>query len=135
MFASKVTKDVTLTSDPTIVVTIKKLSWTQKESARRASQVKSAKALVDMGGAAFMQTMKELNQNPDAKKEPAAEDKFQTHDPMTVLVCGIKSWPFPDPVSKESIEQLDEIDVEPLCRAILELSYPPRDEADTKNAA
>jgi len=158
MFASRTTKDVALPSDPAVTVTIKKLSWLQREDARKQSQQASSRDLVSMGGAEFLRVIKEMEQGGAPVSAAVGEttdptdrgvvadvsavvpadpiDKaLATHDMLTVLVCGIKAWSDPAPVNKASIADLEPDDAEFLAREILRLSLPSATaEADRKNA-
>lgn len=143
MFASKTTRTVPLPSDQSITVTIGKLSWMQRRDAAAESQRATRKDIRDLGG---MDEFKKLfateakgepaqDVAPAAAVEPVAPDPFLTHDTMTVLVCGVKAWSAPEPVTKETLADLGEEDAEGLARAILALSLPsPTLEADRKNA-
>lgn len=132
MFASKTTRTVPLPSDPSITVTIGKLSWMQRQDARNVSQRASMKALAEMGGPS---ALKAFTADVDAPAAPVAPDPFLLHDTLTVLVCGVKAWSVDVPVTKETLSDLSEEDAEGLARAILALSLPsPTLEADRKNA-
>ncbi len=137
MFASKTTKDVPLPSDPSITVTIGKLSWLQRRDAAAESQRATRREIASMGG---MDEFRKLfsSEKPAEPSTPAPvveADPFLTHDTRTVLVCGIKAWSVAVPVTPEAIADLSEEDAEGLARAILALSLPsPTLEADRKNA-
>lgn len=138
MFASRITETVALPSDPSVTVTIRKLSWLQRKDAMKQSQHASSRELVAMGGAEFMRVIRELDppkaDTPQAAAPAAAvaavvpsdpvDLAMATHDPLTVLVCGIKAWSAPEPVTRETVSDLDEADAEFLARAILRLSLP-----------
>lgn len=134
MFASRVTKDLALPSDPSVIVTIRKLSWLQRQSAQKKSQQDSAKSLIAMGGAAFMKEWQALSTDETKKDEVAATytDPMTTHDLETVLVCGVKGWTASEPVTRETLTDLDLPDAEFLAREILALSLPT--EAQEKEA-
>ena len=135
MFASRITKDVPLPSDPSVLVTIKKLNWLSRKAAQQASQREAAKGLVEMGGAAFLREMEALAADKKEANEEARKDPYLTHDPLTVLVNGVKAWTASEPVNKETLSDLDEADAEFLAREILALSIPTRTEDEAKNAA
>ena len=136
MFASKVTQDVPLVSDPSITVTVRKLSWLQLKSARQASVRESAKGLADMGGATFVREMRELNATADHNDtdDTATPDPLTQYDMHTVLVCGVRAWTSPAAVTPEALDDLELSDAEGLARAILALSLPTRTEAEQGNA-
>ena len=132
MFASKTTRTVPLPSDPSITVTIGKLSWLQRQDARNVSQRASMKALAEMGGPS---ALKAFQADVPANAAPVAPDPFLLHDTLTVLVCGVKAWSVDVPVNKDTLADLGEDDAEGLARAILALSLPsPTLDADRKNA-
>lgn len=151
MFASRVTETVTLPSDPAVTVTIKKLSWLQRRDAMKQSQHASSRELIAMGGAAFMDVIRAMETPkavaPTALPAPTVEAAvasvvpsdpvdlaMATHDLLTVLVCGIKAWSVPEPVTLDAVKDLDEADADVLARAILRLSLPPAAlETDRKN--
>jgi len=137
MFASRITKDVPLPSDPSVTVTIRKLSWLQRQDAQRVSQAASSKALVEMGGAAVLDEMRKMSalSGDDAPVSAGPADPFLTHDTLTVLVCGVKAWTVDAEITKETLSDLGPEDAEGLAREILALSVPsPTREADQKNA-
>lgn len=136
MFASKVTSTVTTPSG--VEVVIRKLSWLQRQEAQKAMQRQSRKDIQELGG---VEEFKKLFAAETSEPAPAAEpsgppDPLLTHDPLTVLVNGVKSWAVPEPVNKATLADLDEADAEFLARSILALSQPsPTLEADRKNDA
>lgn len=147
MFASQTTKDVPLPSDPAITVTIRKLSWTQRESAQRAAKKERHTHVIDLGGVDVPEYVvediakrlvdKSVPPPADgAAHEPVATpvepDLLLTHDKLTVLVCGITAWTVKEPVDKAHIEDLDPDDADALARQILALSV--RTETERKNA-
>lgn len=158
MFASRITKTVTLPSDPSVTATIRKLSWLQRQDARKVNQHESSRDLVKMGGAEFMRLIREMEQPQAAAAlgesdaptdravdatpvEPAAvvpsdpvDLAMATHDLFTVLICGVKAWSVPEPVNKETLSDLEPEDAEFLAREILRLSIPAGEfEAERKN--
>lgn len=157
MFASRITNTVTLPSDPGVTVTVRKLSWLQKQDARKVNQHASSRDLVQMGGAEFMRIIREMEQPQAVGESDAPTDRtvveaapvepaavvpsdpvdlaMATHDLFTVLICGVKAWSVPEPVNKETLADLEPEDAEFLAREILRLSVPAGQfEADRKNA-
>ena len=134
MFASKVTREVTLPSDPAVTVTIGKLSWLQRRDAATASQRASMKALAEMGGMAALNSLSDPNAPKAEPAAPVAADPFLLHDTLTVLVCGVKAWTADAPINKDTLSDLLEEDAEYLARNILADSMPKATlEADRKN--
>jgi len=125
-----------LPSDPSVTVTIRKLSWKQQEEAQRVSQRQSRVDIKDMGGIdEFRKLMAAIttDETPTVKTAP---DPLATHDKWTVLVCGVKSWTSPEAVTPEALDQLSTEDAEGLARAVLDLTMPsPTLETDRKNDA
>lgn len=133
MFASRITKVVALPSDPAVSVTIRKLSALQIRAAQTAMRIESARNLKDMGGAEFAAAMKALRADEPAVEAATTRDALDSHDLLTVLLSGVRSWTAPEPVTAETLADLD--DAEWLARQILDMSVPPaRSEADEKNA-
>lgn len=141
MFASKHTNTVQLPSDPSVAVTIRRLSWLQRQDARKVSQQKSAKDIAAMGAdvlAYFKAVEEEERKRKEAAGEaaaPAPVDPLATHDMLTVLVCGVKSWTADEPVNAQTVADLEEDDAEFLARQILGMTPGvAQTEADRKNA-
>lgn len=143
MFASKVTATVTTPSG--VAVVIRKLSWLQRHEVRKVMQRQSRKDIQELGGVEEFKKLFEEQKAPDADAPAvpvaadvpaAAPDLLLTHDQYTVLVCGVKSWEAPEPVTKLTLADLDDADAEFLAREILALSQPsPTLETDRKNDA
>lgn len=137
MFASKITKVVPLPSDPSVAVTIRKLSWLQRQDAQRESQKRSRQDIRDVGGIEEFKKLLSAVQSdaPETPAEPTTPDPLATHDLLTVLVCGVKAWSVPEPVNKDTLSDLSADDAEFLAREVLALSLPPATlEVDRKNA-
>lgn len=138
MFASRTTETFPLPSDPAIAITVRKLSWLQRQDARRQSVQASARDLMGMGGAEMLKQFKALETDePKGAPVPAAPvDPLATHDMLTVLVCGIVAWGVPEPITKDTVSDLDPDDAECIARKILNLSLPKvATETDRKNDA
>jgi hypothetical protein len=137
MFASKVKKVVALPSNPSVAVTIHKLSWLQREDAENKSQYAMAKQLAAMGGAEAFQQYQAVvasvttSPSPSAEPTPAQQEATRlahlaaVHDALTVLICGVESWTVTPPPSKETLEDLESVDAAFLTREILLLTFPP----------
>jgi len=130
MFASRVTKPLALPSDPSVTVTIRKLSWLQRQDAKKQSSRASVATLKDMGPemVAHFTAAEKLAVDAAKADATAAEsvgDPLATHDMLTVLICGVKAWSVPEAVNRESLSDLDPEDAEFLARAILSLSITP----------
>lgn len=128
MFASRITKEIALPSDPSVCVTIRKLGWLQRKAAQQIAQLEAAKGLVEMGGAAFVRAFEELRHDRGEVVAAQLADPLTTHDQLTVLVSGVKAWTKADPITKDTLSDLEDADAEFLAREILTLTIP-RDDA------
>lgn len=109
------------------VVPIRQLGWLQLRTSRQLAQQASARGLIAMGGAEFIQQFQALRAAEPAAVDAAVSDPLASHDLLTVLTCGIPSW------TREHIEDLSETDAERLGLAILALT-PVSAEPDLGNA-
>jgi NADPH:quinone reductase-like Zn-dependent oxidoreductase len=138
LFARDQIKTVPLPSDPSVQVTIQKLSWIQRKSAQQAAQLTNAKnyrQYVETVGDEFVDKALAKkaadeaaaaadSENASAKPEAPA-DPLVSHDQLTVLVCGIQSWTAGADVTRDNLEQLSDEDAEFLAREILAWTLPP----------
>lgn len=116
-------------------VPIRQLSWLQLRASRQIAQQESARHLVAMGGAEFLDAWAAMQArkggpeaDPQAPVAVGAPDLLAGHDLLTVLVGGIPSF------TMDQIESLDEPAPEVLGRAILALTPAPRTEEQEGNA-
>jgi hypothetical protein len=113
---------ITLVTDPSVTVTIKRLGFLAKRAAQKASQRTAMADLREMGGAAFLEELKALQTSTPAPVAPGPVDPLLTHDLLTVLIGGIVEFSDKRTVSKDTLGDLDEVDAEAIGRAILALS-------------
>lgn len=112
---------VSLVTDPTVTVTIKRLGFLAKRAAQKASQRAAMADLREMGGPAFLKELEALKtEQPQAVTSPA--DPLLTHDLLTVLIGGVVAFSDKREVTKETLGDLDEADAEQIGRAILAMS-------------
>jgi hypothetical protein len=125
MTTSRLTRTLPLPSDPSVSVTIRALSWLQTRAARQAALKQSVDDLKGLGGPAFLKDLSSalgIGKAESTEDASALEaDPLATHDPITVLVSGLQTWTKPEPLTREVIEDFEEVDVEGLARAILAL--------------
>lgn len=131
MFASKITRTVTVTGDAgqPVAINIRKLSRRELEAASRVRQTEVARVAREMGP-----DMVKAYQDRNAKDEAAkvidpAEARYTAYDVETVLVNGITSWDVDVPVA-EGVADLDEPTADQIFRAIVALSVPTPEEQE-----
>lgn len=113
-------QSVSLVTDPTVTVSIKRLGFLAKRAAQKASQRAAMADLREMGGPQFLEELKALK--TDDAPAVASTDPLLTHDLLTVLIGGVVAFSDGRPVTKDTLGELDEADAEALGRAILGLS-------------
>ena len=126
IFATRVTKVITIPHDEPNTVTIQKLTGRHLERARQESQFKSVDDLKRMGGAAFQKELASLGTSEDQAKLIAKvqADPLNSFDAYTVLQKGIRAWTYEREVTADAIEELDEDSALFLAREILRLTKP-----------
>lgn len=134
MLASRTTKTVTLRSDPSVVVTIRKLGWARRQEAQIKSHQTAMRTLIDMGGDAYMREYERIGL-PQPELAKVIADPFYTHDRLTVLVGGVQSWSDHEPITAVTLADLEPDDAEFLAREILALTYPPAPTEEQKKTA
>ena len=112
---------VSLVTDPSVTVTIKRLGFLAKRAAQKASQRTAMADLREMGGPKFLEELRALK-TEDAAPEAAPADPLLTHDLLTVLIGGVVAFSDKRDVTKDTLGDLDEADAEAIGRAILALS-------------
>jgi hypothetical protein len=126
IFASYVTRIVPLPFDTPHEVTIQKLPAKALAAAREASIAASFAFVKTIGGTAMQKEIAGLA-DPDAVAERLAErqaDPLRSYDRSTVLAKGVKAWTYSEPVTPDTLDDLDEEAAEFLAREILALTLP-----------
>ena len=131
MFASRITKEVRIGED---TVTIRALSGRAKERAQQATMTRAAGMLAQVGGAAVMAEITKLGGEDAVRSAPSERDPASAFDQQTVLREGIISWPADEPVTDETVGDLETEAADLLCREILILSRIALTDADKKTA-
>ena len=126
IFASRTTKVIELPFDVPNTVTLQKLAGRHLQKAHDANLQESVDSLKRMGGPAFQRELAGMGDAAERAKQVAEHqaDPMNGYDPYVLMQCGIKAWSYPEPVTPESIEDLDEEAVAFLSREILKLSKP-----------
>jgi hypothetical protein len=137
VFTSKVTLDVPIPHDSPHSVTIRKLAPRHLDAAAKEAQrqaITEAKAI----GPAFIKEMQALADKPETK-DAAQRDPLLTYDRVTLIEKGATAWTYDEPLTRESIEDLDDETADVIARAVLKLAKPGlfqtevEQEADRKN--
>lgn len=126
IFASRTQKTIDLPFDPPHTVTIRRLAGRHLEKAEREHLVATIDHLKALGGVAFQRELESLG-DETARNELIAkrqQDPLSSVDIYVVLRHGIVSWTYDEPVSVESIEDLDDEAATFLAREIMRLSRP-----------
>jgi hypothetical protein len=126
IFASQTTVTLEIPFDPGQTVTIRKLAGRHLQRAHDADLMASLDTMKRMGGVSVQKELQALGDDATRDKlvETQRADPMSGYDLTTLLVCGITAWSYPDPVTPERIDDLDEEAAAFLGRAILKLSKP-----------
>lgn len=128
-FASKVTVEITLPDNER--VTVRKLNYTVLDRAREVKSSQGAKSLRDFGGEIvkvlrseeFTEIKAKKAEDPDAPRKA----RYNSFDRGTVLLAGITSWTYPEKVTPENIQDLDDESAQAIHEAIVDHSLPAID--------
>lgn len=128
-------------------VVIRKLNGKRLDKASTALQVQAVDMMQQLGGAAATKSLQELMKTAeDSKKEPDAGTpapepsepvkpvkRYHGYDRDTLLAQAVISWDLDEPLSPESIEELDDDLADAFATAVMELTKPKRTETEEKN--
>lgn len=125
-FASQVEKTLEIPFDLPHEVTIKKLPGRHLQKAKDVFLAGLVEGVQSRGGAKVQKEMQELWHDPDSKKtiEKIQADPLNGYDRYTIVEHGLVRWTYREPVSLESINDLDDEAVDWLAREILRLTKP-----------
>src|SRR4030095_3750994 len=84
---------------------IKLLSWQELEHARDTRSRKSLANIRDMGQEVYGAIQQAATNAAAAPVDRTIEDNY---DRMALLIAGVVGWSYPEPVSVETLGQLDE---------------------------
>lgn len=122
MFASRITTTVQTPSDPSYKVTIRALSGRAKERCQQATLHKAATMVQQMGGAAMLEQIQKMGGEKAVKDEVEDKDPTAGFDRDQVLIDGVVSWSAKEPVTPETLADLESDTSEILFLEILKLS-------------
>ena len=114
MALRKITKQVDVPHESGEWFELRLLGWKQLDEAKRVRTKQSFANIKEMGGDIFKAIQSARSDDGAAVADPLAE-----YDLETVLLKGIVSWSYDEPVSPETIGNLDLTTAEWAARAIL----------------
>lgn len=128
---------VSLPHEPGESVVIRRLGSRVLEDAAEIQMKRQLGRVRDMGGfAAVAPQVIGEDQEATARKAVADAAQAEPHtqlDRRTLLIKGIVSWSYPQPLTVEKIDDLDEVTADLLHKEIAAFSRP-KSEADAKNS-
>lgn len=124
---------VQLEHEPGEWIDVRPLSWRQAEEALRIAHTAKLRELTGMGDALLgaMEMAKDLPGEIMAASAAEAAGAEAVYDTATLLRHGVVAWSYPEPVTAETLDELDPITVQAI---VAELLPRPLSEADRKNA-
>ena len=111
-------------------ITIRQLSWRQRERASEARTDQVMGRLKSMGPD-ILRELQGAQARPDV--QAATADPLTAYDKALVLQFGITAWSYGDKVKPDDIDELDEATADWAAREIIAFSSPPTEEQQ-KNA-
>ena len=114
MALRKITKQVDVPHESGEWFELRLLGWKQLDEAKRVRTKQSFANIKEMGGDIFKAIQSARSDDGAAVADPLAE-----YDLETVLLKGIVSWSYDEPVSPETIGNLDEQTAQWAARTIL----------------
>jgi hypothetical protein len=127
IFASRIQQTIDVPDDPPHTVTIRKLAGRHVERVRQAQQFASVAAVMKVGGPAefrkYAPIAADADQVAEARRDPAQLYSSESARSL-ILEKGITAWSYDDPVTPETIGDLDIERREWLLHAILDLTFP-----------
>ena len=130
MFASRVTKDVTISGEDgsdDVIVTIQKLSARSLDNAQTQRHIALGQTARGLG-ADVLQTIRDIPDKVETEKTPEElrTARYGSYDRDSVLISGIVRWTAEITLDK-GVGDLDEETATTLFHEILDLSLPPVD--------
>lgn len=115
MALRKITKTVEIPHEPNETMELRLLGWKQLDEAKRARTKQSFANIKEMGGDIFKAIQSARSEDGAA----AVADPLAEYDLETVLIKGIVAWSYDEPVTPQSIADLDEKTADWAARVIL----------------
>ena len=116
MLTSKITQELPLPHEPGAVITVRLLSGEQLKRARQARAREALKAYGELSASVDLSTLPSQAQDSAAVLEA---DPLASYDVGTLLAAGIVAWTYEEPVTPETIADLDEVTMDYVARALL----------------
>ena len=132
MFSSRVTKAIKTPTKPQYTVTIRQLSGRAKERCQQATLAKAADMMQRVGGAAVFDQIRQLGGEDKVREQVEDHDPTAAYDRDQVLLDGVVSWTADEPVTADTLADLEDPTSDLLFREILRLSKVALNDADVK---
>ena len=132
MFSSRVTKAIKTPTKPQYTVTIRQLSGRAKERCQQATLAKAADMMQRVGGAAVFDQIRQMGGEDKVREQVEDHDPTAAYDRDQVLLDGVVSWTADEPVTADTLADLEEPTSDLLFREILRLSKVALNDADVK---
>ena len=132
MFSSRVTKAIKTPTKPQYTVTIRQLSGRAKERCQQATLAKAADMMHPVGGAAVFDQIRQMGGEDKVREQVEDHDPTAAYDRDQVLLDGVVSWTADEPVTADTLADLDDPTSDLLVREILRLSKVALNDADVK---
>ena len=132
MFSSRVTKAIKTPTKPQYTVTIRQLSGRAKERCQQATLAKAADMMQRVGGAAVFDQIRQLGGEDKVREQVEDHDPTAAYDRDQVLLDGVVSWTADEPVTADTLADLEDPTSDLLFREILQLSKVALNDADVK---
>ena len=132
MFSSRVTKAIKTPTKPQYTVTIRQLSGRAKERCQQATLAKAADMMQRVGGAAVFDQIRQMGGEDKGREQVEDHDPTAAYDRDQVLLDGVVSWTADEPVTADTLADLEDPTSDLLFREILQLSKVALNDADVK---
>ena len=132
MFSSRVTKAIKTPTKPQYTVTIRQLSGRAKERCQQATLAKAADMMQRVGGAAVFDQIRQMCGEDKVREQVEDHDPTAAYDRDQVLLDGVVSWTADEPVTADTLADLEDPTSDLLFREILQLSKVALNDADVK---
>ena len=132
MFSSRVTKAIKTPTKPQYTVTIRQLSGRAKERCQQATLAKAADMMQRVGGAAVFDQIRQMGGEDKVREQVEDHDPTAAYDRDQVLLDGVVSWTADEPVTADTLADLEDPTSDLLFREILQLSKEALNDADVK---
>ena len=130
MFSSRVTKAIKTPTKPQYTVTIRQLSGRAKERCQQATLAKAADMMQRVGGAAVFDQIRQMGGEDKVREQVEDHDPTAAYDRDQVLLDGVVSWTADEPVTADTLADLEDPTSDLLFREILQLSKVALNDAD-----